>query len=117
MVKNNQVFSLIIVRSKAELLAYFSVAAWPLCAAFQLGELLFAVTRQTAPGAPEFAVIRNGQQIETLALGRLSRLQVSTRLDDLLTGGGTWLDDVKLSLEPASVHRCSKCHHQLAASA
>lgn len=114
MIREDRVFALTTVASKAELLARFGAAAWPLCTAFRLGELVFANSSRTADGAPEFAVIQAGQQIASLPLARMSRQEVSTTLDRLFGGGGKAAEAVVLRTEPATDHYCPLCRQRLA---
>ena len=109
----DRVFALTPIEGKAELLAHFGVAAWPLCTAFEFGELIFANCSRTRAGVPEFAVIREQEQIAHLPLARMSRQEVSTTLDSLLAGAGRALGSVALSTELAVHHHCALCWERL----
>ena len=85
------------------------MASWPLCTAFQLDELVFANISEGPNGPPEFAVLRWGKHIATLALARLSHQIVSQRLDQLFEDTESLIRKVSVTLEPAEHHRCSLC--------
>ena len=116
MVGEDRVFALTQVGSKAELLAVFGVAAWPLCTAFQFGELIFANSSRTSSGVPDFAVIRGQQQIARLPLSRMSRQKVATTLEGILAGDGRALEAVALTTEPAVDHSCTLCQEHVTLS-
>ena len=65
----DRTFALRPIEDKAELLAHFGVANWPLCTAFAFEELIFANCSRTRAGVPAFAVIRNREQIGYLPPG------------------------------------------------
>lgn len=105
----DRVFALTPIEGKAALLAHFGVAAWPLCTAFEFGGLIFANCSRTSARVPEFAVIREQEQIAHLPLARMSRQEVSSTLDSLLAGAGHALGAVALSTELAVHHHCALC--------
>src|SRR5687768_15877742 len=109
----DRVFALTPIEGKAELLAHFGVAAWPLCTAFEYGELILGNRRRTTAGVPEVAVIREQEQIARLPLARMSRQELSTTLNSLLAGAGGALESVALSTELAVHHHSPLCREHL----
>ena len=60
-------------------------------------------------GAQEYAVVRDGQQIESLTVSWMSRAELHNTIDALLEGSGVDYGPVDVTVEPADEHRCPLC--------
>ena len=88
---------------------------WTLCTAFTLAVdpsapvLLFLNDSFSADGAQEYAVLRDGRQIESITFSWCSRAEAYDHIAYLVRGGGVDLGPVTLRLEPADTHQCPLC--------
>ena len=73
--------------STAEVLAEkLTQHTWTLCTAFQLGALLFLNDSTSEDGAGEWAILKDGQQIETITFGWCSTEQALDYISQLQSG-------------------------------
>jgi hypothetical protein len=88
---------------------------WTLCTGFKLvtdpaaPPLLFLNDSFSEDGAQEYAVVRNGRQIESITFSWCSRAEAYNHIAYLVRGGGLDLGPVTLRLEPSATHRCPLC--------
>ena len=66
MIHDKRVFMVNEVATVAELAENVTQHTWTLCTAFQLGDLFFLNDSFSEDGAQEYAVVRDGRQIESI---------------------------------------------------
>ena len=82
-----RIFSDPVVVPTAEVLAEkLTQHTWTLCTAFQLGPLLFLNDSTSEDGAGEWAIVKDGQQIETITFGWCSEEQALAYILELQAG-------------------------------
>lgn len=116
MIREDRKFGVAVVSSKQELRARLRSGPWPLCTAFQFGDLVFANTSRQDRENQEFSVIHGDQLLEVLQVDAMTPQKLYTTLEWLIAGGGTFLDIVVPVLEPAESHHCDLCQAQLCAT-
>lgn len=109
MIFENRKFGVVKVSSKQELQTRLSSGLWPLCTAFQLGDLVFANSSQPGHVRQEFSVLYDDQLIEVLPVSTMTPQELHTALEWLIAGGETFMGIVEPMLEPADRHRCALC--------
>jgi hypothetical protein len=88
---------------------------WTLCTGFRLTvdpaapPLLFLNDSFSEDSAQEYAVIRDGRQIESITFSWCSRAEASDHIAYVVRGGGVDVGPVTLRLEPAETHHCPLC--------
>lgn len=68
MMHRDRVFRVTAVESPEELAAKLFETIWTLCTAFSLGDQTWANDSTSPDGAQEYAVIRNGRQVESITV-------------------------------------------------
>ncbi|ETX01031.1 MAG: hypothetical protein ETSY1_09020 [Candidatus Entotheonella factor] len=109
MIHEDRKFGVIEVASKQELRTRLSSGPWPLCTAFQLGDLVFANSSRQGQKHQEFSVIHNDQLIEVLSVNTMTPQALDMALEWLIEGGETFMGIVEPVLEPHDSHHCSLC--------
>jgi hypothetical protein len=109
MMHSNWRFGVYEVASVGELVENFTQHTWTLCTAFSLENLLFLNDSLSEDGAQEYAVVRDGRQIESITVSWMSRAEAHNTLDWLLRGGGEDYGPVSPTLEAAEDHHCPLC--------
>jgi hypothetical protein len=102
-------FHLVEVDSVGQLVDDVVRCTWTLCTGFLFEGLLFLNDSLSEDGAQEYAVVREGRQIESITVSWLSRGEAHNTIDWLLRGGGEDCGPVSPTLEPAEDHHCSWC--------
>jgi hypothetical protein len=103
------------VTSVARLAESLTQRTWTLCTAFRLmtapgaEPLLFLNDSFSEDGAQEYAVVRNGRQIESITFSWCSRAEAHNYIAWLVGGGGGDYGAVEVRLEPADRHRYPLC--------
>lgn len=75
MLHQHRRFGVITVQSAGELVENLTEHTWTLCTGFSLQGLLFLNDSFSEDGAQEYAVVRDGRQIESLTVSRMSRAE------------------------------------------
>ncbi len=75
MIHGNRRFGVYEVASVGELVENFTQHTWTLCTAFSLENLLFLNDSFSEDRAQEYAVVRDGRQIESLTVSWMSRAE------------------------------------------
>ena len=109
MLHQNRMFGVIAVQSVGELVENLTEHTWTLCTGFSLEGLLFLNDSFSEDGAQEYAVVRDGRQIESLTVSWMSRAEAWTDVDWLVRGGGGDYGAVDIQMEPIEGHRCGLC--------
>ena len=68
MLPQHRMFGVITVQSVGELVENLTERTWPLCTGFSLQEIFFLNDSFSEAGAQEYAVVRDGRQIESLTV-------------------------------------------------
>lgn len=95
------------VEELAEKLTYHT---WCACNGFRLGNLIFLNDSFSADSAQEYAVIRDGRQIESLTVSWIKEEKLVIYLQQYLAGGGLKPDE---DMGPVEVtpHKPGYCMH------
>ena len=116
MIHANRVFQIVEEMTDiASLAESLTQHTWTLCTAFRLVTppdavpLLFLNDSFSENGAQEYAVIRNGRQVESITFSWCSRAEAHNHIDWLVQGGGGDYGPVEAHLEPADTHLCALC--------
>jgi hypothetical protein len=109
MIHYNRRFGVYDVASVGELVENFTQHTWTLWTGFSLEDLLFLNDSLSEDRAQEYAVVRQGRQIESLTVSWMSRAEAHNTIDWLLRGGGEDYGPVSLTLDPAEDHHCQLC--------
>jgi hypothetical protein len=99
----------VVVDTPADLADKLANYTWTLCAAWRLGDLLFLNDSFNEDGAYEWAVVRDGRQIESITFGWCDLARALEHITRLLAG--TLGDDygaVNPQFHPAAEH-CDLC--------
>jgi hypothetical protein len=109
MIHHQRTFGVITVQSVGELVDNLTEHTWTLCTGFSFEGLLFLNDSFSEDGAQEYAVVRNGRQIESLTVSWMSRAEAWSDVDWLVRGGGGDYGVVDVLTEPSEGHRCGLC--------
>ncbi len=116
MIHTRRVFHIVEeVHSIADLAENLTQHTWTLCTAFKLiaasdaEPLLFLNDSFSENGAQEYAVIRAGQQVESITFSWCSRGEAYNSIAWLTRGGSEDYGPVEMHLEPAETHSCVHC--------
>ena len=109
MLHANRRFGVITVQSVGELVENLTEHTWTLCTGFSLGEFLFLNDSFSEDGAQEYAMVRDGRQIESLTFSWMSRAEAWSDVDWLVRGGGGDYGAIDAVTEPIEGHRCGLC--------
>ena len=98
------------VDTPADLAEKLTDHTWTLCTAWRLGDLLFLNDSLSEDGAGEWAVVRNGRQIESITFGWCSPPRALELINALVDGSLTGADygAANPPLHPAH-ERCELC--------
>jgi hypothetical protein len=83
-------------------------ATWTGCTGFKAGSLILLNDSTGPDGAQEYAVIRNGRQIESLTVSWMKLDELQTLLNHLDSGGGSE-DMGPLAVKPHPDGYCQWC--------
>lgn len=109
MLHEHRRFGLITVQSVSELVEHVTEHTWTLCTGFSLEGLLFLNDSFSEDGAQEYAVVRDGRQVESLTVSWMSRAEASNAIEWLVRGGGGDYGAVDVHTEPIEGHQCGLC--------
>jgi hypothetical protein len=76
----------VVVDSPAELADKLANYTWTLCAAWRLGDLLFLNDSLNEDGAYEWAIVRDGRQIESITFGWCDQPRALELINALVSG-------------------------------
>jgi hypothetical protein len=86
MIHRHRVYRVTAVDDTEELATKLTEHCWTLCTAFQLRDLIFANDSFSADGAQEYAVVRNGRQVESLTVSWCTKAGLAQMLAELVDG-------------------------------
>ncbi len=86
MIHKTRMFSVKKVESTEELAHMLTERTWCLCNGFQLGDLYFLNDSFSEDGAQEYAVFKDGHQIESITFGWCSFDEALRLINDLMSG-------------------------------
>ncbi len=116
MIHKNRIYQIVEeVSDVAALAESLTEHSWTLCTAFRLiaapdaVPLLFLNDAFSEDGAQEYAVIRNGRQVESITFSWCSRAEAHNHIDYLVRGGGGDYGPVEARFESADTHQCVLC--------
>ena len=109
MIHTNRTFALHQVNTLAELIENLTKHTWTRCTAFQLDALFFLNDSFSEDGAQEYAVVRDGRQIESVTVSWLSRGEAYGIFRLLVDGGGVDLGPCNPTIEDQTDHICPLC--------
>jgi hypothetical protein len=112
MIHHHRTFGVSSVGSLDELVDKLTTRTWTLCTCFAYQELLLANDSFSEDGAQEYAVYKDGRQIESLTVSWMTRESLAEVIQDLLSGASEALEfspHHPLLTEPTSVHSCALC--------
>ena len=110
MLHHHRRFAVGVIPSMEELTEKLTQHIWTLCTCFEYHGLLLANDSFSEDGAQEYAVYREGRQIESLTVSWMTRERLQEVIEAMLRGDYTEYGPVApLHTEPASQHSCSLC--------
>src|SRR6266446_6477502 len=110
MLHHHRRFAVTVVLSLEELAEKLTQHTWTLCTCFEYQELLLANDSFSEDGAQEYAVYREGRQIESLTVSWMTHERLQQVIERLLQGDYEEYGPVApLHTERVSEHRCSLC--------
>ena len=110
MIHDKRVFRVTRIDDADELAAALTERSTTLCTAFAHADLLFANDAFSEDGAQEFAVIRDGRQIESLTASWMTTQRMREIIASLVSGVGTDMGPAVLRTNhPAGPNRCQLC--------
>ena len=80
-----------------------------LCTGFSVQGLLFLNESFSEDGVQEYAVVRDGQQIESMTVSWMSRAELHNTIDVLLQGSDVDYGPVSPLIDEVEDHRCPLC--------
>ena len=112
MIHHHRTFAVGVVDNLDELVEKLTDRTWTLCTCFEYQGLLLANDSFSEDGAQEYAVYKEGRQIESLTVSWMTRERLREVISGLLTGAYEALEFrpiQPLRTEPASGHSCALC--------
>ena len=115
MMHPNRTFQIKDMVSINELVDALMQYTWTLCTAFRLTvdeaapPLVFLNDSFSEDGAQEYAVVRDGRQIESITFSWCSPAQATNYIAHLVQGGGADYGPLTPRVEPPDTHRCHLC--------
>ena len=105
-------FAVTVINTREELVTKLTHSTWPLCTCLAYRGLFLANDSFSEDGAQEYAVYKEGRQIESLTVSWMTPERFQEVIECLLRGE---YDDMQfrpiqpLHTEPAAEHRCRFC--------
>lgn len=112
MLHHHRTFSVSNVDNLDELVEKLMTRTWTLCTSFAYQDLLLANDSFSEDGAREYAVYKEGRQIESLTVSWMTRESLREVIQGLQEGaypGVAFRPHHPLQTEPASGHSCALC--------
>jgi uncharacterized protein YdiU (UPF0061 family) len=109
MIHSNRRFCVHEVESVGELVENVTQHTWTLCTGLSFEGVLFLNDSFSEDGAQEYAVVRNGRQIESLTVSWMSRGEAHNTIDAILHGSAIDYGPVRFMLDDPDDHHCLLC--------
>ena len=112
MIHHHRKFGVTVFDSLDQLTQELTDRTWTLCTCFAYQGLLLANDSFSEDGAQEYAVYKDGRQIESLTVSWMTRESLAEVIQSLLSGAYEALEfrpHHPLQTEPASAHSCALC--------
>ena len=112
MIHHHRKFGVTVFDSIDHLTQELTDRTWTLCTCFAYQGLLLANDSFSEDGAQEYAVYKEGRQIESLTVSWMTRESLAEVIQSLLSGAYEALEfrpHHPLRTEPASAHSCALC--------
>jgi hypothetical protein len=112
MIHHHRKFAVSVIDSLDELVQKLTDRTWTLCTCFAYQGLLLANDSFSEDGAQEYAVYKEGRQIESLTVSWMTRENLQEVISGLLEGAYPELEfrpHYPLQTEPAAEHSCALC--------
>jgi hypothetical protein len=112
MIHHQRRFAVTVVDSIEELVRQLTQHTWTLCTCLEYQGLFLANDSFSEDGAQEYAVYKEGRQIESLTVSWMTPAQLQEVIEGVLRGD---YEEIvfrpihPLQTEPASEHRCALC--------
>ena len=112
MIHHQRRFAVTVIDSIEELVRQLTHYTYTLCTCLEYQGLLLANDSFSEDGAQEYAVYKDGRQIESLTVSWMTQAQLREVIEGLLRGEYEEIEfrpTYPLQTEPASEHRCGLC--------
>ena len=112
MIHHQRKFAVTVIESIEELVRKLTQYTWTLCTCLEYQGLFLANDSFSEDGAQEYAVYKDGRQIESLTVSWMSPTELREVVEGLLRGDYDELEFRPLhplQTELASEHRCALC--------
>ena len=86
MVHRRRIYNIAKIESVEELAKAVTESVWTLCTGFELGGHLFLNDSFTEDSAQEYAVVKDGRQVESITFGWCDRDRAAQHIRDILAG-------------------------------
>ena len=102
-------FAIISIESLDKLALILTGSTWTLCTGFEHQGLLFLNDSTREDDAQEYAVIKDGPQVDSITFGGCSEKQAAGCIRRLLAGRKEGLASVTPRIKPVELHQCPLC--------
>lgn len=111
MLHKSRGWSVVEVETAAELAEKLTEMTWCGCAGFRVGSLLFLNDSTSGDGAQEYAVVRDGRQVDSVTFGWMTRARALVVIEALLAEElGESLGTFEPRIQTPEAHgRCELC--------
>lgn len=99
-------FAVITIESLDKLALALAGFTWPLCSTFEHQGLLFFNDSTSADDAKEHAVVKNGQQVESITVDWCSEERAAKCIRRLLADKQEGLAFITPRIKPVEIHQC-----------
>lgn len=108
MIHTKRVFCVATVATAEELAEKLTQHSWTLCTGFEYAGLLFLNDSFSEDGAAEFAVVRDGRQVESITFSWCTEAKALKHINEAAAGPGCDMGAFVPRLERTG-HRCELC--------
>ena len=109
MIHNKRTFHVGVVATPEELAEKLTGSTWTLCTGFELDGVLFLNDSFSEDSAQEYAVIKDGHQVESITFSWCDRPQAEQLIQNIIAGHSVDMGFVKPKIDANSRHSCHLC--------
>lgn len=111
MTHTGRTFRVIAVDSAADLAARLTSRVWAMCTAFALGDLVFANDAFGESEAQQYAVVRDGREIESITFSWITEADARGFIEEIVAGtlGGDYGAVDLRTDHPVEANSCPLC--------